>query len=176
MIRGNHPFRVPRGRRSAQSRRMPTFLFADLAGYSALTDERGDEMAAAVARQFADVMRVLTRKPGARHVQSLGDGVMIWSSDAARAVALAAEAIATTLPLPVRIGVHTGPAVRHRSDWYGSAVNVAARLADQAEPGEVLISGATRSAACCAAMHQLSACRELLLRGIDRPVIAWRLT
>ena len=128
----------------------PTFVFADLAGYTALTEERGDEAAARVAREFRRTMCALTREHGATQVKSMGDGVMIWSPDAGRAVALAAHTVEDvgTRPdlLPVRVGVHTGPAVMQGCDWYGSAVNVAASLADQAAPNEALISPATRDA------------------------------
>ena len=168
-------FRIARGRGTTVPS-LPTFVFADLAGYAALTEQHGDETGAAVAHEFARVMRMLSRKHGARQVKTMGDGVMIWSPDAARAVALAADALAAFRMPPVRIGVHTGSAVRRRSDWFGSAVNVAARLADQAEPREALISEATRRASCGRATDRLSACRELLLRGLERPVDVWRLT
>jgi class 3 adenylate cyclase len=59
-------------------------------------------------------------------------------------------------------------------DWYGSAVNVAARLSGQAEPNEALISAATREAADVPA-GRLDGCRELVLKGIARPVATWRL-
>ena len=168
-------FRIVRGR-GPTARSLPTFVFADLAGYTALTEQHGDETAAAVAHEFARVMRMLSRKHGARQIKTMGDGVMIWSPDADRAVALAAEALASFRTPPLRIGVHTGSAIRRGSDWFGSAVNVAARLADQAAPSEALISEATRTAICGRATHPLSACRELLLRGLERPVAAWRLT
>jgi class 3 adenylate cyclase len=116
----------------------PTFVFADLAGYTALTEERGDEAAAVLAREFRRTMCALSREHGAWQVKSMGDGVMIWAPDARRAVALAGHAVEDVGTrsdlLPVRVGVHTGPAVMRGCDWYGSAVNVAARLADQASP------------------------------------------
>jgi class 3 adenylate cyclase len=77
--------------------------------------------------------------------------------------------------LPVRIGVHTGPAVRRGGDWYGSAVNVAARLADQAKPNEALVSEATWATARCEFTKPVDTPRELVLRGLDRRVAAWRL-
>jgi class 3 adenylate cyclase len=61
-------------------------------------------------------------------------------------------------------------------DWYGSAVNVAARLACEAEPNEALVSGTTRAAARREAARRLGGRRELLLRGLDRPVAAWPLS
>ena len=77
--------------------------------------------------------------------------------------------------LAMRIGVHTGPAVRRGSDGYGSAVNVAARLADQAKPNEALVSEATWAMARCEFTRPIEAPRELALRGLDRRVAAWRL-
>src|SRR5207248_2505813 len=148
----------------------PTFVFADLAGYTALTEERGDEAAARVAREFRRTMSALSREHGAWQVKSMGDGVMIWAPDAHRALALAAHTVelAGTRAdlLPVRVGVHTGPAVMRGCDWYGSAVNVAARLADQAEPNQALISAATRAAVRGPDTRLLSDRRELALRGI----------
>jgi adenylate cyclase len=158
----------------------PTFVFADLAGYTALTEQLGDEAAALVARQFVTEMSAASRRYGAWHVKSLGDGVMIWAPDAANAIALAEHAVSEvgTRPdlLPVRAGVHTGPAVMHGFDWYGSAVNVAARLAGAARPGEALVSSDSLSAA----SGRLTRCpgtrREVALRGLARPIVAWPLS
>lgn len=61
-------------------------------------------------------------------------------------------------------------------DWYGSAVNVAARLAGEAEPNEALISYATRSAARRDLGALLRTRCELVLRGVERPIVVWRLT
>jgi len=155
----------------------PTFVFADLAGYTALTDQRGDQAAAEVAGEFRRVMCLLARDHGATQVKSMGDGVMIWAPDAAGAVSLAAHTVQTIGTrsdlLPVRVGVHTGPAVMRGCEWYGTAVNVAARLASAAEPNEALISDATNLAAEGKLDVSLSAPRELALRGVDRPVAAW---
>ena len=157
----------------------PTFVFADLAGYTALTEERGDDAAARLAREFRRTMCALSRDHGARQVKSMGDGVMIWIGDAGDAVSLAAETLERVGTrsdlLPVRIGVHTGPAVRRGGDWYGSAVNVAARLADQAKPNEALVSEATWATARCESTTPVDTPRELVLRGLDRRVAAWRL-
>lgn len=169
-----------RRRRWMQRHPAPTFVFADLAGYTALTEESGDQVAAGVAREFRHTMRRLSRHHGAWQVKSMGDGVMIWAPDAGRAMTLAAQAVeeigARPDLLPVRIGVHTGPAVMRGCDWYGSAVNVAARLADEAEPNEALVSAATRAAASGAQSRRLQAPRELVLRGVEHPVATWRMT
>lgn len=63
------------GRRRRMSRHpAPTFVFADLVGYTRLTDAEGDEAAARLAGEFQRAMRVLSRDHGARQVKSMGDG------------------------------------------------------------------------------------------------------
>jgi class 3 adenylate cyclase len=168
-----------RTQRACRRRSTPTFLFADLVGYTAHTEAMGDAAAADLAREFRRTMCALSRDHGARQVKSMGDGVMIWIADAGDAVSLAAQALervgARSDLLPVRIGVHTGPAVRRGSDWYGSGVNVAARLADQAKPNEALVSEATWALARCEFTKPVDKPRELVLRGLDGRVAAWRL-
>jgi class 3 adenylate cyclase len=168
-----------RTERACRRRSTPTFLFADLVGYTAQTEAIGDAAAADLAREFRRTMCALSRDHGARQVKSMGDGVMIWIADAATAVSLAAHALESVGTrsdlLPLRIGVHTGPAVRRGGDWYGSAVNVAARLADQARPNEALVSEATWATARCEHTKPVDKPRELVLRGLDRRIAAWRL-
>jgi adenylate cyclase len=168
-----------RQRRVMQRHPAPTFVFADLAGYTALTEARGDEAAAKLAREFRRTMSALSRRHGATQVKSMGDGVMTWAPEPGAAVALAARAVEEVGTradlLPVRVGVHTGPAVMRGCDWYGSAVNVAARLAAQAEPNEALVSASTRTAAGTRLTNMLQERGEVSLRGVGRPVAAWRL-
>lgn len=125
-----------------------TFLFADLVGFTAFTERAGDEAAADVAVAFQTAASHLATDYDCEVVKSLGDGVMIHGADALRVVALALE-LARDLAAenwcpPLRMGVHSGTAVRRNGDWYGATVNVAARLVDAASAGEVLISVATR--------------------------------
>jgi adenylate cyclase len=125
-----------------------TFLFADLVGYTAFTEDAGDELAADVAIAFQDAARALAADFGCDVVKSLGDAVLIHGCDAARVVALAlriARELASERWCPaLRMGVHSGTAVCRDGDWYGAAVNVASRLVDAAAEGEILISVATR--------------------------------
>jgi adenylate cyclase len=164
-------------RRWMGSHPAPTFVFVDLAGYTALTEASGDRAGARVASEFQRTMSSLSRHHGAWQVKSMGDGVMIWSPDADRAVALAADTLQVvgtrTDLLPVRVGVHTGPAVMCGWDWYGSTVNVAARLARESGPNEALISATSRTAASNDPPRPLGRRRELYLRGVEHPVVAW---
>lgn len=109
----------------------------------------------------------------------MGDGVMIWAPSSAAGVSLAVHAVELIGQrgdlLPVSVGVHTGPAVRRGGDWYGSAVNLAARLADEAGPNEALVSDVTWVLAACEIREPIEAQRDLSLKGIVTPVAAWRL-
>jgi class 3 adenylate cyclase len=157
----------------------PTFVFADLVGYTSLTEQAGDQAAADVAREFRRTMLLLSREHGACHVKSMGDGAMIWVPDAGSAVRLAERTLTEVgmRPdlLPVRVGAHTGHAVMRDGDWYGSAVNVAARLADMAEPNEAVVSDATQSIADDEARSVLCCRGEVGLRGVAQPVVVWRM-
>ena len=125
-----------------------TFLFADLVGFTAFTERVGDEAAADVAVAFQTTTAHLAADYGCEVVKSLGDAVMVHGENAVQVFALALR-MRTELSRegwcpPLRVGVHSGTAVRRGSDWYGSTVNVAARLAEEAAPGEVLLSLTTR--------------------------------
>ena len=158
----------------------PTFLFVDLAGYTTLTETRGDQAAARVASEFQRTMSGLSRQHGAWQIKTMGDGVMIWAPDATRAVALAADTLEAVGNredlLPVRVGVNTGPAVMCGWDWYGRTVNVAARLASQADPNQALVSATSLAAATGDLPRRLGRRRQLRLRGVERPVVAWCLS
>jgi class 3 adenylate cyclase len=157
----------------------PTFVFADLVGYTSLTERCGDEAAMRVASEFRRVMSLLSRQHGAWHVKSMGDGAMIWVPDATEAVALVKRTLTEvgTRPdlLPVRVGAHTGSAVMADDDWYGNAVNVAARLAGAARPNEALVSDATHDAAGAGVRHSLRRRDVVGLRGVGQPVGVWPL-
>ena len=127
-----------------------TFLFADLAGYTTLTEAHGDEHAADEAAEFCEAVRGLLPDHGAEEVKAIGDAMLVRASDPAQAAGLAERIVcgygARHRGLGVRVGLHTGTAVRRGDDWFGSAVNVASRVADAASAGEVLCTEATREA------------------------------
>src|SRR5207248_5710202 len=154
-----------------------TFLFMDLVGFTALTAEQGDDNAADVAlRLFANVRRVL---PGYRgeEIKTIGDAMMVRCADPLQAVELGlriSEEIEREPELPaLRIAVHTGTAVHRGGDWYGSAVNVAARLCSAAGGGEVLVSDATREAAGSPGELTFGERQLHWLKNVPEPVAAW---
>ena len=136
---------------AADSGELHSFVFADLAGFTALTEAHGDEHGAEVAAQFCAGVRELLPDYGAEEVKSIGDALLLHVARADQALHLAARLVndsgARHRSLGVRVGVHTGTAVQREGDWFGSAVNVAARVAALAHAGEVLLTAQTREAA-----------------------------
>ena len=103
-----------------------TFLFADLAGFTALTEAHGDARAADLAGEFCGSVKALLPDEGAEAVKTIGDAVMVRLSDARDAVRLAVrvtDEIGAQHGVPsVRVGMHTGPAVERTGDWFGATV------------------------------------------------------
>jgi adenylate cyclase len=115
--------------------------FADLAGYTRLTEELGDELAVDAVERFVESVEH-TLPEEARIVKTIGDEVMIVSSDAGTLVDWAVgyqELIRDERPLP-RIGMHFGEVVYRDGDYYGREVNLAARVVARAAGGEVLVT------------------------------------
>jgi adenylate cyclase len=153
-----------------------TFLFADLVGFTALTDSEGDERAAAVAAALQGHVRPVAAAHGAEVVKAMGDAAMIRCGDPSPAIRLALQLVEEieadpALP-PVRVGVHTGSAVAHEGDWYGRAVNVASRLCSVAGGGEVLVSEATLAAAGELPAVSVGERRLHWLKNVTEPVAA----
>jgi adenylate cyclase len=142
--------------------------FADLAGYTRLTEEAGEEEAVDAVERFIEDVEV-TLPEGTRVVKTIGDEVMIVGSDAAAVVDWAVgfqRLVADRRPLP-RIGVHYGPTLYRDGDYYGREVNLAARVAARAAGGEVLV---TRPVVELAGRHlEFERIGEVRLKGFDHP-------
>jgi adenylate cyclase len=123
--------------------RPPAVCFLDITGYTRLTEERGDEAAADLASRLATLVRRCSREHGGQPVKWLGDGVMFYFPDPASSVQAALEMVEVVAPHelpPAHVGIHAGPVVFQEGDYFGRTVNVAARMAEYARPGEVLVS------------------------------------
>jgi len=124
-----------------------TFVFADIAGFTALTEAHGDEAAVAVVEEFAETVCRDLPAIGGEHVKTIGDALMLRIPDPGAAMLLGLDVSQRTLrdhgSVPVRVGLHHGPAVERNGDYFGAAVNLAARVSSAASGGEVLVSGST---------------------------------
>jgi adenylate cyclase len=151
-------------------------LFADLVGFTALTDQEGDDRAADVALALYDRVRDLLPEYDAEELKTLGDGVALRCDDAANGIGLGVRLVTEigSIPAfpPVRVGVHTGSAVQRQGEWYGRAVNVAARLCSAASGGEVLVSEQTCEAAGQLPRVEFGERRLHWLRNVTEPIAA----
>jgi predicted ATPase/class 3 adenylate cyclase len=163
-----------------------SFVLTDIVGSVSLWERDADQMAQAVARHDAIIGREVVACDG-ELVRSKGEGDSTFSVFAhpAEAVAAAvamqasvrAEQWPTTAHVRVRVGIHTGDAEPRDGDWYGPAVNRAARLRALADGNQTLLTGVTAALV----GDRLPAASQLLyrgrrmLRGIDRPEEVWEL-
>jgi adenylate cyclase len=127
-----------------------TFVFADIAGFTALTEAHGDEQAAALVGDFCDAVSAGLPDDGML-VKTIGDALMLRIPDPAQAILVGlhiAHGVMRGHQAPaVRVGLHHGPAVEREGDYFGAAVNLAARVSGLASGGEVLLTGDTAALA-----------------------------
>jgi adenylate cyclase len=151
--------------------RQPAMCFLDLVGYTRLTEERGDQAAAALAESLTVLVDRAARAHGGAPVKWLGDGVMLHFRDPAGAVE-AALAMVRRVPEaglpPAHVGVAAGPVVVQGGDYFGRTVNLAARVAARARAGQVLVTEPVAGAA--ADGFTYTTLGDLRLQGFAAPV------
>jgi adenylate cyclase len=115
-----------------------TIAFADLAGYTRLTEEEGELEAVDAVERFVEAVET-TLPDDARVIKTIGDEVMIVGSDPAALTDWAVGFQQLYLSqAPARIGIHYGNALYRDGDYYGRAVNIASRVGARSAGGEVL--------------------------------------
>jgi class 3 adenylate cyclase len=153
-------------------------LFSDLRGSTALYERLGDAAAYNVVREHFALLAAIVRDHDGAVVKTIGDAVMASFGDPADAVraALSMQARIADQDLSLKLGVHMGPSVvvtlNDRLDYFGSTVNMAARLQGQSTGGDVVLS---RAVADDPAVQGVIADlpkrdEEVALKGFDRPV------
>ena len=157
--------------RTVRRDELPAIAFVDLTGYTELTVEAGDERAA----QFATTLQALAESAARAHrgriVKLLGDGVMLRYASVTEAVEsvgmLMAAIVEAGLP-PAHSGIAAGPMVVRDGDVYGHIVNLAARIAAHAGPGELLLPAAVAER--LTATTPWTDAGEAHLKGLSEPV------
>jgi adenylate cyclase len=128
-----------------------TFVFADIAGFTALTEAHGDEQAATLVGDFCDAVRAELPMFGGTQVKTIGDALMLRIEDPRQAVILGLRVAHDVLighgAPAVRVGMHHGPAIERDGDYIGATVNLAARVSAAASGGEVLLTAQTAALA-----------------------------
>lgn len=128
-------------------------LFADIVGSTQIYARLGDGPALALVNQCMAAMARAVDGQGGHVVKTIGDEMMAAFPSAAAALLAAMDmrrAMQDLPPVPdgdavirtvLRIGLHHGPALFDNDDWYGDTVNLAARIAAVATPGQILTTG-----------------------------------
>ncbi len=157
--------------------RPPAFAFLDMAGYTRLTEERGDEAGARLAADLGHMVDEVATEVGGEAIKWLGDGVMLHFRHPSEAVAATLDMVdrAPELGLPAHAGIAAGPVVFQDGDYYGRTVNLAARIAAVAEGGQTLVSREVVGAAAGDdyGFHEMGAVQ---LKGFSTPVAVFEAT
>lgn len=129
--------------------RLVTIAFADIVGFTRLGEVVQPEDLERLANRLAEAAREVAVGP-VRLIKTIGDAVMLVSTDAAALLDAALRLVAVTeideeFPR-LRVGLATGPAVSRAGDWFGGSVNLASRVTGAARPGTVLVAESTRTA------------------------------
>ena len=167
------------GVRERAPRAIEAVVFADLSGYTRLTEEAGDAAAAQVALTLAEMVRELAVAHRGTVVKMLGDGVHFHFRDPADAVrasiAFVRGARAWSLP-PAHVGVNAGPMIYDEGDYFGRTVNIAARFAGVAGPEEVVVGEpVVRQVELTEIDADLEPAPAVTLKGIADPVPVYRI-
>ena len=153
-----------------------TVLFSDIEGSTELNERLGDVRWLELLRAHHAIVREQVHQHGGFEVKSQGDGFMIAFPSARRGVQCAVaiqDAIDARLgdhpdgPIRLRIGLHTGEAIREEADFYGKNVVFAALIADEARGGEILVSSVVKQLTESAGDLSFENERELALDGLS---------
>lgn len=159
-----------------------TIMFTDIVGFTEFNALRGDNEALELLALQERIVREELAED-ARIVKELGDGLMLWFGDACDAVETGLrlqerfeeESWSADAPLWVRIGLHYGQQTRRGDDLVGHDVNVASRIVNLADSGEVLASEATvQSADGRLKDVQWAQLGPVVMKGIPTPVNLFR--
>jgi class 3 adenylate cyclase len=153
-----------------------TVLFSDIENSTLMNLRLGDQRWLDVVRSHNALIRHQVRLHRGYEVKSQGDGFMVAFASALRAIrcAIGIQRTFSTFsdghlsePLRVRIGLHTGEAIKENGDFYGRSVILASRIAEQARGGEILVSSLVKSLTESASDLEFDHDREVPLKGLD---------
>ena len=148
-----------------------TILFTDLESSTALTQRVGDEAAQDVLQGHNTAVRGALEASGGREVKHTGDGIMASFPSAVSAVeaSLAIQRELEGGEVRVRIGINAGEPIAEDDGLFGTAVQLAARITDRAEPGQVLVSRVVMDL-CAGKTLEFTSAGDATMKGFDEPI------
>lgn len=157
------------------------FLFADLRGYTQLTESRGATEASRLLDRYRSLTRNVVLRHGGAEIKTEGDSFYVVLPSASIAVRCGLDLIGDCAsppdggePIPVGVGIHAGEAVAHEDAFVGSAVNIAARVCAAAGSGELLATGTVRELTRSVVPARFVPVGRRALKGIAEPVELYR--
>jgi class 3 adenylate cyclase/tetratricopeptide (TPR) repeat protein len=161
-----------------------TLLFTDVVGSTELHDRLGDDAVDDLRRQHFALLSDAVRVARGREIKRMGDGIMAVFGSAVEAVgcavaiqrSIAAAGAGDKDLLAVRVGLNAGEVTEEEGDYYGTAVNVAARLCQGAEGGQILSSDLVRGLVGSRGGYPFRSMGSLNLKGLAQPVTAWEVS
>ncbi len=153
-----------------------SFLFADLRDYTAFVEAHGDAAATALIADYRRLVRAEVAKTGGGEIKTEGDSFYVVFPTARQAlqagIGILREADRKARerpdrPLHIGVGIHAGEPIPHEGQYVGSAVNIAARLAQQAAAGELLVSEVVRHLLRTSGAPLMQEREGLVLKGIE---------
>jgi class 3 adenylate cyclase len=163
-----------------------TILFTDVEGSTNLTQRLGDAKSQEVLRAHNAAVRDALKAHAGTEIKHTGDGIMASFASAARALgcAVAIQRALTDYnqehpeaPIRVRIGLNAGEPVAEEEDLFGTAVQLARRICDRAEPGQILASNVVQELA-AGKGFVFGDEGDVALKGFERPVrlyeVSWQ--
>ena len=155
-----------------------TFLFSDLRDYTTFVERHGDSAAAALIADYRRIVRAELARHEGGEVKTEGDSFYVVFSTTGAAVTCAAAILRAAdrysrerpdRPMRIGVGIHAGEPVPHEGQFVGSAVIVAARLAQTAKAGELLVTDVVRALLPRALSLPMEERTGLALKGIEDP-------
>ncbi|MEE9280556.1 MAG: adenylate/guanylate cyclase domain-containing protein, partial [Myxococcota bacterium] len=152
-----------------------TLMFSDMENYTGLLERLGDLAAHQLVQAHNAIVREQTKAHGGHEVELRGDGFLLAFASARQAVlcaialqrALLARNEADSEPIRIRIGLHTGEAIKDADKFFGKSVVQAFRVADLAQGGEILVSSFTKNLVQRAGDLAFDEGREVQLKGLE---------
>lgn len=150
-------------------------LFVDICGSTQLYADVGNERARLLVADCIGRLKSLTLDHGGHVVQIMGDGMLCTfpTADAAFGAATAMRDLQKYLELAIHAGFHFGPVIASGETIYGDAVNVAARVANLAKAGEIIITKETASQLSPALREQTRLIGRVSVKGKPDPILAY---
>ena len=152
--------------------------FTDLEGFTSYTANEGDDAASHLLADHHRQVGPIVRSRGGKIVKRLGDGLLLTFPEPEAAVLACLELVGTSPdPLRLRAGVHVGEVAVIPSDVIGHVVNIAARVAEAAKGGEVLVTGDVKDDVADDLPHlKFSRARRRKFKGLGESIPVCRVT